>query len=90
MSVKSKCLEILSDAGVDVNSEIDFNINGEVKSLSLKYILDTYMLASSESKLIFLTALQKSVNEDVLGIDKFFESMGQLLLMSHLSQKFNI
>jgi len=90
MSIKSECLEILKDAGIDPNSEIDFDINGELQSLSLKYILDTYMLASDESKLVFITALKKALDEDVLGIDKFFEGMGQLLLMTHLSQKFDI
>ena len=89
MSIEAQCLDILREEGVDENSEIDFGVNGEVKTLSLKYILDTYMLASQESQLVFLTALKKSANEDVLGIDKFFEGMGQLLLMSHLSQNFN-
>ena len=90
MSIESECLDILKDAGVDVNSEIDFDVNGEVKTLSLKYILDAYMLASDESKLVFLTTLKKSVDEDVLGIDKFFEGMGQLLLMTHLSKKYDL
>ena len=76
MSVESQCLDILNDAGIDVNSEIDFDVNGEVKS--------------EESKLVFLTTLKKSVDEDVLGIDKFFEGMGQLLLMTHLSKKYNL
>ncbi len=90
MNVKSQCMKILEEAGIDPKSEIDFEVNKEKHSLSLKYILDTYMLASEESKLVFLTALKKSVHEDTLGIDKFFEGMGQLLLMTHLSQKFEI
>lgn len=88
MSVESECFSILKDAGINPASEIDFDVNGEVKSLSLQYIIDTYMLASEESKLVFLSALKKSIDEDVLGVYKFFEGMGQLLLMSHLSDKF--
>jgi len=90
MSIESECLDILNNAEIDPLSEIDFDINGEIKSLSLKYILDTYMMASDESKLVFVTTLKKALDEDVLGINKFFEGMGQLLLMTHLSEKFVI
>lgn len=90
MSVESECFDILKDAGINPASEIDFDVNGEVKSLSLQYIIDTYMSASDESKLVFLTALKKSRTQDTLGIDQFFEGMGQLLLMSHLSDKFSV
>lgn len=90
MSIESQCLDILKDAGINTASEIDFDINGEIKSLSLQYIIDTYMLASEESKLVFLTALKKSRTQDTLGIDQFFEGMGQLLLMSHLSDKYTV
>ena len=90
MSIKEQCLDILKIAGIDSASEIDFKVNEEMHSLSIKYILDTYMLASQESQVLFLTTLKKSVDADILGIDKFFEGMGQLLLMSQLSEKFDI
>ncbi len=90
MSIKEQCLNILKTAGIDSASEIDFRVNEEMHSLSIEYILDTYMLASQESQLLFLTTLKKSVDADVLGIDKFFEGMGQLLLMSQLSKRFDI
>ena len=90
MSIKEECLDILNNAGIDPNSEIDFDVNGDLKSLSFIYILDAYMLASEESKLVFLTTLKKSMKKDELGIDKFFEGMGKLLLMTHLSKMFKV
>jgi len=90
MSNKQECLDILKKEGVNPASEIDFDVNGEVHSLSLEYIIDTYMLASQESKLVFVEALKKATNAKDIGLDNFFESMGQLLLMTHLSQKFDI
>lgn len=90
MSIESECIGILKEAGINPASEIDFDVNGEIKSLSLQYIIDTYMLASEESKLVFLAALKKSLTQDTLGIDQFFEGMGQLLLMSHLSDKYTV
>jgi hypothetical protein len=87
-NIKIKCMDILSQEGINPASEIDFDVNGEVYSLSFDYIIDTYMQASDESKLVFLEAMRNSLDtKDFMGIEKFFEGMGKLLLMTHLSQK---
>ena len=88
MSSKQDCLDILKQNGVNPASEIDFDVNGQTHSLSLEYIIDTYMSASEDSQLVFVTALRKATSANEMGINKFFEGMGQLLLMSHLSEKF--
>ena len=85
---KQICLDILNSKGVNPASKIDFDVNGQMHSLSLEYIIDTYMQASEESQLVFVTTLKKATSAEEMGIDKFFEGMGQLLLMSHLSEKF--
>ncbi|MEA1956716.1 MAG: hypothetical protein U9N02_09540 [Campylobacterota bacterium] len=89
MSIELECKNILKKEGINPASEIDFDVNGEVHSLSLEYIIDTYMQASDESKLVFVDALKKSTSANEMGINKFFEGMGQLLLMTHLSDKFD-
>lgn len=88
MSPKQECIDILKQEGINSQSTVDFDVNGEDVSLTLEYIIDTYMLASEESQLVFLTAMKKSLEANALGLEKFFEGMGQLLLMSHLSDKF--
>jgi hypothetical protein len=90
MNIKNDCLDILKESGINSASKIDFDVNGEVHSLSLEYIIDTYMQASEDSKLVFLSALKKANEVNEMGIDKFFEGMGKLLLMSHLSEKFEV
>ena len=87
-AIEQKCKELLVAEGIDINSEIDFKVNGEIKTLSFLYILESFMQASEESQLVFLTALQKAIEAKDMGVDKFFEGMGQLLLMTHLSDKF--
>ena len=87
-AIEQKCKELLVAEGIDINSEIDFKVNGEIKTLSFLYILKSFMQASEESQLVFLTALQKAIEAKDMGVDKFFEGMGQLLLMTHLSDKF--
>ena len=81
-------MKILQEEGINPISSIDFDVNGTVHSLTFEYIIDTYMQASQESRLVFLTALKKAVDAKEMGIEKFFEGMGQLLLMTHLSDKF--
>lgn len=88
MDIAKECKEILKQEGINSQSTVDFDVNGEEVSLTLEYIIDTYMLASEESQLVFLTAMKKSLEANTIGIEKFFEGMGQLLLMSHLSEQF--
>lgn len=90
MDVKSECLEILKEKGINPISSIDFDVNGELHSLSFEWIIDTYTQASPESRLVFLTALKKAVSTDNIGIEKFFEGMGKLLLMTHLSKNIEV
>lgn len=85
---ESACKQILTENNIDIFSEIDFYVNGKVHTLSFNYIIEIYMQASEESQLVFVTAMKKSLHVEDMGINKFFEGMGQLLLMTHLSNKF--
>jgi len=86
--IAQECKKILLDNNIDIFSEIDFEVNEKLHTLSFEYIIETYMQASEESQLVFLAALHKALTTDNMGIEKFFEGMGQLLLMTHLSEKF--
>jgi hypothetical protein len=86
--IAQECKKILLDNNIDIFSEIDFEVNDKLHTLSFEYIIETYMQASEESQLVFLAALHKALTTDNMGIEKFFEGMGQLLLMTHLSEKF--
>jgi len=85
--VSDECKKILLEENIDIFSEIDFDVNSKMHTLSFEYIVDTFMQASDESQLVFLAALKKALQTDEMGVEKFFEGMGQLLLMTHLSTK---
>lgn len=89
-TIEQRCKQILTEQNIDIFSEIDFDVNGEVHTLSFEYIIDTFMKASDESQQVFLAALQKAIKADNMGVNKFFEGMGQLLLMTHLSNKIEV
>jgi len=89
-NIESTCKQILTEENIDIFSEIDFDVNGKVHTLSFNYIIETFMKASDESQEVFLLALKKALHVDNMGVDKFFEGMGQLLLMTHLSDKIEV
>ena len=88
--IEQQCKQILTEQNIDIFSEIDFDVNGKIHTLSFNYIIETFMKASDESQLVFLGALQKAVTVKEMGINNFFEGMGQLLLMTHLSAKIEV
>jgi hypothetical protein len=90
MNFHIKCKEILEEQNVDINSEIEYEVNEQYYKLSFKYILESFMLSSNESQKSFYLALKESSVMQDEGIEKFFESMGQLLLMTHLSNKIEV
>ena len=88
--IAQECKKLLLEESIDTNSSIDFDVNGEVHTMTFEEIIDIYMQASEESQLVFLAAMQKAINAKDMGVDKFFEGMGQLLLMTHLSKNIDI
>ena len=90
MDISGECKKILLDENIDAYSSIDYDVNGKVHTMTFEYIIDTYMQASQESQLVFLSALQKALSAQEMGVDKFFQGMGQLLLMTHLSDKIEV
>lgn len=87
MSPKDECKKLLLLNDADSSSSIEYDVNGKTHTFTFEYIIDTYMQASHESQLTFVSALKKAIQADNMGVDKFFEGMGQLLLMTHLSDK---
>jgi len=87
-STKQKCKKIIKNEGINLQSVIEYDVNGEIHSLTIESIVDSYMEASKESQEIFLNALKTSLETKENKLGDFFENMGQLLLMTHLSDKF--
>jgi len=89
-TIAQQCKNIIKREGINLNSSIEYNINDEIHTLTIEWIIDSYMEASPETHQVFLDALKLSLEAKGMGIDKFFESMGQLLLLTHLSDKIEI
>lgn len=90
MDNAQKCKNILKKEGIDINSNIDFDVNGKIYSLSFEYIIDTFMQSSQANQEVFLEALKKSLDTKEMKVEAFFEKMGQLLLLTHLSNKIEV
>ena len=75
--------EKLLDAGINPASSIEYEVNGSLHVMRLEEIAASYMQASSESKALFMQALEKALSEGKPSVQGFFEKMGQLLIMSN-------
>jgi hypothetical protein len=85
--IKDQIITTLTMQGIDLDSAIEYEVNKKPYTLTFRFIIDSYLKGSEESRLVFLTALKKAQKAGNMGIEKFFEGMGQLLLMSSLSKK---
>ncbi len=83
-------MELLEKEGISPDSKIDFDVNGEIHTLTFAFVIDSFMMASEASQEAFMAALLKALSFGDDGVQKFFEAMGQLLLMTHLSQKIEV
>lgn len=82
------CKDLLTEQGINPASTIEFDMNGEIHTLSLQQIAEHYLQASDAAQMVFMSALQKAAQADSMGIQKFFEGMGKLLLMASFSEVF--
>ncbi len=85
--IQKQIITKLTMQGIDLESEIEYEVNKKPYTLTYRFIIQSYMKASDEAKMVFLMALEKSQKAGKMGIEKFFEGMGQLLLMGSLSEK---
>ena len=59
-NIQKQCKDIIKREGINLQSAVEYNVNGEVHTLSIEWIVDAYMQASPESHQVFLDALKLS------------------------------
>jgi len=79
-----KCKQLLLDKNINPVSSIDYDINGEIHTLTLEWIIQAYL--KTEKKDFFIELFEKVMQGSQDDIETFFQQMGQLILMSSLSQ----
>lgn len=89
-TIAQECKDIIKREGINLESTIEYNVNDKIHTLSMDWIINAYMEASPQMHQIFLDALKLSLEAKGMGVDKFFEDMGQLILMTHLSEKLEV
>jgi hypothetical protein len=80
-----KCKQSLLDHNINPASSIEYDINGELHTLSLEWIIEAFL--KTEKKGLFIELFEKVLQKSDAEIEQFFQQMGQLILMSSLSDK---
>lgn len=77
------CKKILLEEGINPVSTIEYEINGEIRTVTLEWIIESFMGASDETKQLFYDSLKKiAVAKNRLAMKEYFENMGKLLILS--------
>ena len=87
MNVNIKtCKDLLLQHKITPASVIEYEVNGELHSLTLEFIIKAYMEGSQETKEVFYHSLKSVLPKGKPAIEPYFQQMGKLILMSSLSQ----
>ena len=79
-----RCKQLLLDKNINPISSIEYDVNGEIHTLSLEWIISAFL--KTEKKELFMQMLEEVVQGSQSDIEKFFQQMGQLVLISSLSE----
>lgn len=80
-----ECKESLLDRNINPASSIEYEINTEPHTITLEWIISAYL--QTEKKELFITLFEKALKGNDAEIEQFFQQMGQLVLMSSLTQE---
>lgn len=80
-----ECKQSLLDHNINPISTIEYDINGEIHTLTLKWIIEAFL--KTEKKELFIKLFEEVLQKSDAEIEQFFQQMGQLILMSSLSDK---
>jgi len=80
-----ECKDSLLEHDINPRSSIEYDINGQIHTLSLEWIIEAFL--QTEKKSFFIELFEKVLNGSNAEIEQFFQQMGQLILMSSLSQE---
>jgi len=79
-----ECKDALLERNINPASSVDYDINGKIHTLSLEWIISAYL--KTEKKELFVDLFKKVLEGKDSDIEQFFQQMGQLILMSSLSE----
>lgn len=77
------CKKLLLEEGVNPASTIEYEVNGETKTVTLEWIIEAFMGGAEETKTLFYTSLKKIAGtKNRHALKEYFENMGKLLILS--------
>ena len=81
----NRCKQLLLDKNINPISNVEYDINGQIHTLTLEWIIEAYL--KTEKKELFVELFEKVIQGSDSDIETFFQQMGQLILMSSLSDQ---
>lgn len=85
-NIKEICKQILMAKNINPASTIEYSVNGQIHTVTLEWIIDAYSQGNDKTKALFLSSLQTIADTHAGNIKKYFEDMGQLIIMTSMSE----
>jgi len=83
--MQKRCKELLLSRNINPVSSIEYEINDQIHTITLDWIIEAYL--KTEKRELFIQLFEKVMQGSDADIESFFQQMGQLVLMSSLSDK---
>jgi hypothetical protein len=80
------CRKILLDKNINPASTIEYDVNGEIYTVTLEWIIESFAGGNDQTKALFLSSLQKIADTHSFNIKKYFEDMGQMIMLTSFSE----
>ncbi len=80
------CKNILMTKNINPASTIEYDVNGQVHTVTLEWIIEAYAGGNDKTKALFLSSLQTIADTHAGNIKKYFEDMGQLVILTSFSE----
>ena len=80
------CKEILLAKDINPASSIEYDVNGERYTVTVQWIIESYAKGNEKTQALFVSSLQTIADTNRDNVKKYFEDMGQLIILTSMSQ----
>ncbi len=79
------CKDILLSKNINPASTIEYDVNGKIYTVTLEWIIESYAQGNEKTQALFLSSLQTIAGTNSFNIKKYFEDMGQMIMLTSFS-----
>ncbi|MCV6607759.1 MAG: hypothetical protein OIF32_06060 [Campylobacterales bacterium] len=80
------CKDILLAKDINPASTIEYDVNGQRHTVTVEWIIQAYAQGNERTQALFVSSLQTIADTNRENVKKYFEDMGQLIILTSMSE----